>query len=186
MSTRARHHIGTAALVGVALFGLTALAPSGPAAAAARFDTSQPFEINADALEVQRNKNRAIFVGNVAARQGDLLLRADRLSVDYGKGSKVMEGTPEISQLEARGAVHLVSPTETVHGDWAVYDVPSRIITVGGDVVLTRGENILQGQKLTFNLLTGESRLESATPTASKTPQGRVRAVFNPSAAKTK
>lgn len=186
MSTRARHHMGTAALFAAALCGLTALTASVSAAAAARFDTSQPFEINADALEVQRNKNRAIFAGNVAARQGDLLLRADQLSVDYGKGGKVMKGTPEISQLEARGAVHLVSPTETVSGDWAVYDVPRRIITVGGDVVLTRGENILQGQKLTFNLLTGESRLESAASATSKTPHGRVRAVFNPSAVKTK
>lgn len=161
--------------------------PSGAALAARSHDTGLPVQIDADSLEIQQDRKLAVFTGNVAARQGDLVLRSDSLAVDYGKvkGARQMGGTPEISKLRARGRVHLVSPDESARGDWAVYDVPGRVITMGGDVVLTRGENVLQGRHLVFNLATGKSRIDGGSnkETADGGKSGRVRAIFNPAAA---
>ena len=174
-------HLGAA--LAMALAGA-----AGAGHAAVKHNTNLPVQIDADALEIQQEKKVAVFTGNVAARQGDLVLRSDSLAVDYGstKGAaKKKDATPEISRLRAKGKVHLVSPNESARGDWAVYDVPGRVITMGGDVVLTRGENVLQGRHLIFNLVTGKSRIDGGSDkkAAGKTGSGRVRAVFNPAAA---
>lgn len=159
----------------------------GTGLAAGRHDTTLPVQIDADSLEIQQKEKVAVFVGNVAARQGELVLRSDRLAVDYGsaKGVEKSGATPEISRLRAKGQVHLVSPAESARGDWAVYDVPGRVITMGGDVVLTRGENVLQGRHLVFNLATGKSRIDGGPEKKSVdgAKSGRVRAIFNPAAA---
>jgi lipopolysaccharide export system protein LptA len=173
--------------LGVALAMMLAGA-AGAGHAAVKQNTNLPVQIDADALEIQQEKKVAVFTGNVAARQGDLVLRSDSLAVDYGspKGDqKKKDGAPEISKLRAKGKVQLVSPTESARGDWAIYDVPGRVITMGGDVVLTRGDNVLQGRHLVFNLATGKSRIEGGTDkkTAGKAGSGRVRAVFNPASA---
>lgn len=171
-----------------ALWALAAaLAGTGAGYAARGHDTSQPVEIDADALEIQQERKIAVFTGNVAARQGELVLRSDSLEVDYGsnKGARKAGRAPEISRLRAKGKVHLVSPAESARGDWAVYDVPGRVITMGGDVVLTRGENVLQGRRLVFNLATGKSRIDGGSDkkTAESSKDDRVRAVFNPASA---
>jgi hypothetical protein len=48
---------------------------------------------------------------------------------------------------------------------------------VGGNVVLTQGENVLKGERLVIDLKTGESRFENPGSTASG---GRIRALFMP------
>ena len=61
--------------------------------------------------------------------------------------------------------------------DWAVYDVPAQIVTVGGNVVLSQGQNVLKGDRLVIDLKTGESRFEN---TGNSTAGGRIRALFMP------
>ena len=42
--------------------------------------SDQPIDINADKLEIQQDKNLAIFTGNVIAEQGLIKLQAEQLS----------------------------------------------------------------------------------------------------------
>ncbi len=55
--------------------------------------------------------------------------------------------------------------------------MPSQLVTVGGNVVLTQGENVLKGDRLVIDLKTGQSRFEN---TASSSTGGRIRALFMP------
>ena len=152
-------------------------------------DETQPIEISADSLEVAQEERVATFVGNVDAVQGDLVLSAQTLKVHYeGKDRAVglAAGTGgTINQIEASGAVILSSPEETAEGDLGVYDVPARLITLTGDVVLTRGDNVLQGEHLELDLATGKSRMIGTTA-AVETAEGdqtsteRVKALFTP------
>jgi lipopolysaccharide export system protein LptA len=66
---------------------------------------------------------------------------------------------------------------QTTTSDWAIYDLPAQQVTVGGNVVLTQGENVLKGDRLVIDLKTGESRFENAGNT---TAGGRIRALFMP------
>ena len=136
-------------------------------------DTTAPIEIAADALEVVQTEQVAIFSGHVDAAQGEMRLQASELRVHYSSGS----GTGgEISQLNANGNVHVSSATETARGDWAIYNVIQETVTMGGNVVLTRGENVIQGDRLTIDLASGRSVIEGQPEDGPS--EGRVRGTF--------
>jgi lipopolysaccharide export system protein LptA len=91
------------------------------------------------------------------------------------------EGT-QISKIEARGDVVITSDQDqTTTSDWALYDVPAQMVTVGGNVVLMQGKNVLKGDRLVIDLKTGESRFENKGDTGTG---GRIRALFMPKDAK--
>jgi lipopolysaccharide export system protein LptA len=85
----------------------------------------------------------------------------------------------QISKLEATGEVVITSDKdETSTSDWAIYNLPSESVTIGGNVVLTQKETVLKGDRLVIDLKTGESRFEN-TGTAA-TGGRRIRALFMP------
>jgi lipopolysaccharide export system protein LptA len=84
----------------------------------------------------------------------------------------------QITKIEAKGNVIITSDQDqTTTSDWALYDVPAQLVTVGGNVVLTQGQNVLKGDRLVIDLKTGESRFENPGNTAAG---GRIRALFVP------
>jgi lipopolysaccharide export system protein LptA len=94
-----------------------------------------------------------------------------------GVGLNGDNGT-KISKIEARGDVIITSDQDqTTTSDWALYDVPAQLVTVGGNVVLVQDKNVLKGDRLVIDLKTGESRFEN--PGDAGTP-GRIRALFMP------
>lgn len=166
----------------------------GPAPAvsqALQHDSSLPIEISADSLEVLQEEQIATFAGNVDAVQGDLVLSADKLLVHYEGESSDSVGLAagqgnSIRQIDAVGHVIITSPKETAEGDHGTYDVPGKFMTLEGDVVLTRGANVIRGERLELDLVSGKSRMVGAdTPVAEgdggqKPENGRVRALFTP------
>lgn len=138
-------------------------------------DTSQPIDVSADELEVREEGNTAIFSGDVEAVQGKLELYAEEVRVYYrGQGG---DGTL-ITRIDADGAVTITTPEEEASGDWAIYDVDQRIVTLGGNVQIRRGDNVLTGQRLVVDLTGGPSRLDGAGPGGD-----RVKGRFKPSEA---
>jgi lipopolysaccharide export system protein LptA len=98
-----------------------------------------------------------------------------------GVGLGENNGT-QISKIEARGEVVITSDQDqTTTSDWALYDVPAQLVTVGGNVVLMQGKNVLKGDRLVIDLKTGESRFENKGDTGTG---GRIRALFMPKDAK--
>lgn len=140
-----------------------------------KHDTRQPIEITADTLEVDREKNIAVFQGNVDAIQGEMRLRARVLTVHYSQKQNA-QGTA-ISRIDAEGDVFVSSPTETAQGQRGVYDVEEGTIRLNDQVVLTRGENVIRGDRLVMDLNSGLSRVESA---AAGESSERVHGVFVP------
>jgi lipopolysaccharide export system protein LptA len=125
-------------------------------------DTLQPIEITADTLEIEQGLGLAVFSGNVNAVQGDMILRAETLKVYYrtnDASDPEIDAQGRISRIEADGQVHFATPTESARGKLGTYDVEGRTITLTGGVVLTRGDNVLRGNRLELNLATGRSKL---------------------------
>lgn len=173
-------------------------------------NSNQPIDIESDVLVVHDAQKYATFKGNVKAVQGSTTLRATELDVHYvgGGGDSLTRGTApagatpgseteageaagaaaggekgtQISKIEARGEVVITSDQDqTTTSDWALYDVPAQLVTVGGNVVLMQGQNVLKGDRLVIDLKTGESRFENKGNTAAG---GRIRALFMPKDAK--
>ncbi len=146
-----------------------------------------PVEIVADSLVVEQDQRLATFAGNVDAVQGTLRLRSDRLLVYYDSGegeggqpASAGGGGQGIRRLEASGNVSIASPGQTASGDRGIYEVAAGQVTLEGNVVLTRADNVVRGAKLDSNLRTGVSTVSAAQPGASGKPEQRVRALFVP------
>ena len=60
---------------------------------------------------------------------------------------------------------------QVVTGETAVFDTKANLITMLGGVVLTQCKNVLRGDRLTVDMTTGVSRVES--------DNGRVQGLFN-------
>src|SRR3546814_1207845 len=103
-------------------------------------NTNAPVDVAADRIEVQDRADRAIFSGDVIARQGDMTLSAARLTVAYSDAGGI-----QIDRLTASGGVLLRSTSETARGEYAIYDLNNRVITMLGGVTLTRGVSRVHG-----------------------------------------
>lgn len=137
-------------------------------------DTRQPLDISAERLEMQQKQGRAIFSGAVQVTQGKLLLRSDTITVFYKLDSG--ETNPAISRLDAQGKFSVTSETETLTGDWGIYDVDRQLITVGGDVSFDQGGSELKGSRLEFDLVSGLAKLDGQN---AGDADGRVRGSFS-------
>ena len=120
-------------------------------------DTNQPVDFQADRIEVQDRADRAVIVGNVEARQGDLRLNAQRVTVSYSTAGGV-----DIQRLDASGGVTIRSPSETARGNFGIYDLDRRLITLVGNVSLTRGVNVLRGGRLVLDLTSGRATMDGS------------------------
>lgn len=165
----------TSVLVAVAVWMVCAAGAF--AQSAAKHDTDLPIDIQADRLEIQQENNLAIWTGNVDVIQGDIRLQAKELRVSYGQAGGDTDGAANVSgsirRIDARGDVFMSTPTETAKGDNGTYDVVTKMITMNGNVVLTRGKNVLRGDQLVYNMVTGRSVLTGGKKT-------RVKGIFVP------
>lgn len=164
-----------------------ALAPAfGQIGFTGRKSGDQPIEIASDTLEVQQDKQIAIFRGNVDAVQGDMRLRSAELYVHYRErqaaGTSAAQprqpaaGGPDassITKIEAKGDVFVSTPQERGQGDFGVYDVDKKTITLTGNVVLSNDQGTVRCARAVMHQDTGRSTCD---PIAG----GRVRGVFVP------
>jgi len=143
-------------------------------------ESDKPVKIEADQLEVLDSDKTATFSGNVVVRQGTTTMRTSKLKVYYtGEGTAVEGDTSQrVSKLEATGEVVVNADGQTATGDWAVFEMATQQVKLGGKVVLSQGKNVLRGTELIVNLETGQSKLVSAEPTTGGS--GRVQGLFIP------
>ena len=159
------------------LVALAQPAGSGPPNALQGFSQNrgQPVQIEASRLEVRDKDKRATFSGRVKVVQGDTTMRCATLVVFYepkqaGAGATKaampaatpgLGGSQQISKLEARGGVTVTQKDQTATGDTGLFDMKSNTVTLTGNVLVSQGPNVLRGEKLTVDLTTGVSHVES-------------------------
>jgi lipopolysaccharide export system protein LptA len=130
-------------------------------------NTNAPVDFAADRIEVQDRADRAVFSGNVVARQAQLTLNAARVTIAYSNASNI-----EIQRIDAAGGVTVRSPSETARGQFAIYDLRSRLITVIGGVTLTRGESVVRGGRLVLDLESGRAVMDGGSAARPSGPSG--------------
>ena len=129
--------------------------------------------INSDSFQADLNGKTGTWQGNVIVTQGDIKMRANSVRVTTLDG--------DADKVNATGNVVVDSPASgTATGDTGVYDVPRKIVTMNGNVVLKKDKNVMRGSQLTVNLVTGQATLGGGVKSQGK-PGGRVQAVFAPS-----
>jgi lipopolysaccharide export system protein LptA len=131
-----------------------------PALAQQRHDTAAPISFDAGHIELQDKSNRAILSGRVAVKQAEMTLNAERVTVAYT--GQVVDGSPQVSRMDASGGVVVTRPDQAARGQYAIYDLNSRVITMLGAVTLTQGTNTVRGGRMTINLDTGRAVVDGA------------------------
>ena len=140
--------------------GAAALAQdNGPVSALKGHDSDAPVDVAADRIEVQERSDRAIFAGNVHVRQADLTMDTERLTVAYSSGGGI-----QIQRLDAAGGVVVKSPSETARGDFGIYDLERKLITLVGAVQLTRQGSQVNGSRLVIDLNSGRAVIDGGGP----------------------
>jgi lipopolysaccharide export system protein LptA len=182
----------SAAVIAVMLLALVTHDSRAQLGAGRGQNSDQPINIASDTLEVQQDKQVAIFKGKVDVVQGDTRLRSDELFVHYRErnaaqpagapqpqrpaGPTLGPGGPDtssITRIEAKGNVFVSTPKERGQGNLGIYDVEKKTITLTGDVLLTSDQSTVRCARAVMYQNTGRSICEPAT-------DGRVRAVIIP------
>ncbi|WP_375397746.1 LptA/OstA family protein [uncultured Sphingomonas sp.] len=168
----------------ISFFLLPALAAcAGAAVAATSHNSAAPIDFAADHIELQDKANRAILSGNVSVKQAEMTLTAARMTVSYT--GRVVDGSPQVSRLDASGGVTVTRPDQVASASYGVYDINRRVIVMLGGVTLNQGGNKVSGSRLTINLDTGKANIDgsgvsSGTPgTVNTAPGGRVTGRFS-------
>ena len=137
-------------------------------------NAKSPVDVEADRIEVQDRADRAVFSGNVVVRQAGLTMTAGRLNVAYARAG----GGVDIDRLDASGGVFIRSDSETARGDFAVYDLNRRLITVIGGVELNQGGNRISGGRLVIDLDAGRAVVDGNSTGVDGGSGGRVTGRF--------
>jgi len=142
-------------------------------------DSNAPIDISSDHIEVQDRANRAIWAGNVHVVQGDMTMDAARMTVAFAHAASP-GGDPQIQRIDASGGVTVVSPSERAKGNFGIYDLNRRLITLIGNVALTRGTNVVNGARLVIDMNSGRATVDgNAVGGTSASSGGRVTGHFS-------
>jgi lipopolysaccharide export system protein LptA len=176
-------------------------APSGPPNALQGFSQNRdkPIKINSATLEVRDKDKVATFSGDVHLVQGDTTLRSKILVVFYDEdaaaaapakppGGAVQAGAAQggpapnqqIRRVEAKGNVIVVQKDQTATGENGIFDMRANTVTLLGSVVISQGQNVVKGDKLTVDMTSGDAKVE-----CEKAPRPcRVSGLFTPGSMK--
>lgn len=115
-------------------------------------DRKQPIAIEADQGSLDQKNQLTVFAGNVIIKQGTLLIRANKVSVQQDKqGNQTMRavGSPAYFQqeIENRGIIRGEATK-------AEYDSATNIVKLLGKAKVWRGDDLAQGEAISYNTQT--------------------------------
>ena len=130
-----------------------------------------PIEIEADRMETSQENSTVFFSGNVQANQGNLVIQADKMTVQYAKSgsgpdTSVAPGaglTQNIEQIKANGNVKIVQNDWVATGDTMDFNADDRIITLAGNAKAWQNKNMVSGEKIILYLDEGKSVVEKSS-----------------------
>ena len=125
-----------------------------------KINKKEPIEITSDKMDAYNEQKTVVFSGHAVAKQGDVVLKTDKLILFYKKetvkkdkaGPKDIEGTGDLDRIEAKGNVVVTQMKRIATGDEAVYFQDSGQIIMTGNPVLKEDRNTVKGCKVTIYL----------------------------------
>lgn len=103
---------------------------------------SDMVDIEADRLDVNTRNGTAIFKGKVTATKPDITLKGNTVTLLYDQKSR------KVSQLIAEGNVYILWKDKEATCSKVVYTLSNEVMVLTGDVVITRGQERLAGQRV--------------------------------------
>lgn len=149
-----------ATLLLIGIYSTVSLAEQGKANAL--FSDSGPIEITSLKLTADSERNLAVFEGNVVARQGKTILKAQWMEVKYTEDG-------EVKAIHARGNVSVKKQSQTITSDEVFYYKDRAMVVFTGNPKATDNGTIIRGSKITYYIDSGNSVVENSHVTIKKT-----------------
>nr|WP_255555488.1 lipopolysaccharide transport periplasmic protein LptA [Enterovibrio paralichthyis] len=116
-------------------------------------DSEQPIYIDSDSQNLDMKTNTVVFTGNVYLRQGSIRLNADKVVVTRPTGTEGVEvidayGKPATFQQTMDDGKKIDGKANDLR-----YETGIGFLTMTNNAVLTQeGGNVIEGQKITYNI----------------------------------
>lgn len=107
---------------------------------------SDVVDIEADRLDVSARNGTAVFTGNVKAVKADIVVRGNSLALAYD------QKTRKVTTLTADGDVSIHWKGREATCAKVVYSLSRKLMVLTGNVVISRGQERLSGQRVTLDL----------------------------------
>ena len=145
-----------------------------------KLSNDQPIQIESDELQFRQQDKQATFTGNVKVVQGTTTLQAGKMVVFYtGESADVTSGNADIEKIDVSDNVFLSSNQQQATADSGTFNLQKQVFVLEGKrVVLSEGQNVFVGCKLTVQMNSGEAKLGSCG--------GRVQIQLDPQSQKKK
>lgn len=128
-----------------------------------------PIQIEADKMTSVEQTRSVEFSGAVDARQGDVRIRSDRMTVHYSEDTKQSSGdriaSQQVEKLICNGNV------EISRGQWLgtsqkmIYLSKERQVILTGDAKAWQNQNMVSGDKIIYYLDEGRSEVSGGRTT---------------------
>jgi lipopolysaccharide export system protein LptA len=151
-------------------------------------DSKSPISIDADKLNYFEKEGRAIYDGHVVVVQGDTRLTCSKLTIFMETSSQAQakpaaaaapaaraDASSRLKHMDCAGPVNVRSKTQTATADSGAYDKGRNEVVLSGHVVLTDGRNVTRGDRLVYDLATGQAAVQGGA--------SRVHGLFLPGSA---
>ena len=109
-----------------------------------------PINIDSETMEADQKQNVFTFKGNVVAKQEDITLYANTLTIFYDPDTK------GIKTVVATGNVKVVQLDRRATGQKITFHQDENRIVLEGEAVIREGENVIRGERVIYYM--GEDR----------------------------
>jgi len=143
-----------------------------------------PVQIEADQMLANQKENSVFFSGRVEAKQDDLTIHADEMTVYYANAANAAQTSKgsenkDIKRLLAKGKVEITKLDWVATGDQAEYFSDERKVVLNGNTKVWQDNNMVTGDTFVMYLDEGKSIVERGQKKGE-----RVKAYFYPDSKK--
>ena len=141
-------------------------------ALAAEPTAEAPVYIEADRMESDQQRDVVVFTGSVQAKQGDIVITADTMTVNYSTAAPEKIGnepqgdtmTQKIKTILAQGNVKVVKGDWIATGNTMRYFSSERKVRLSGNAKAWQDQNQISGEHIIMYLDEGRSVVERSGP----------------------
>ena len=133
-------------------------------------EEKSPINIQADHMTSTEKSNSVLFTGDVDAKQGDVRIRSDKMTVHY---QETKGKSQQVDKLICVGNV------EVVRGEWLgtgaemVYLAQKREVILTGNAKAWQDQNMVSGSKIIYFLDEGRSEVVGGKTSATVGGKGK-------------
>lgn len=140
-------------------------------------DNMLPINIEADRMNSDQLKNRVTFSGNVKAIQGDMVITAEKMVVNYASeaGAAGNLAAGNVDRIHATGKVTISKKDWTARADSLDYYASEEKAHLLGHAEASQGQNRVSGESIILFFRKGKSVVEGNSQ-----GDGRVKAIIYP------